>query len=363
MMAAAGHGGSAFDCWRSDEQLNVTYSMEGAQLLGRGKFSVVHRTTRIADGRAVVLKRIQVFDMGTKERNECMNEVKLLQSMTHPHIIAYLDCVIEHNELTVVMELAEQGDLSDLIKAALKAQRPLSEVEVWRHFSQIADALAYMHEKRVMHRDIKPSNVFVLAANHVKLGDLGVGRHFSSKTDMTHSTVRGDERAAGAAARPRALSSHTLPRTRTRALAGGDAVLHVARVHPGQDGLRLQVGHLVARLPAVRARQAAIALLRRQGARAARIARPHCPAAARLFSGPTSFDVLSQLRRWQVNFYVLGKKITSCQYEPVGDGYSAEVGELVSIMLQREPAERPTAVEVFERSRALLEARERAGGV
>ena len=33
----------------------------------------------------------------------------------------------------------------------------------------------------------------VLAANHVKLGDLGVGRHFSSKTDMTHSTVRGDE--------------------------------------------------------------------------------------------------------------------------------------------------------------------------
>ena len=59
----------------------------------------------------------------------------------------------------------------------------------------------------------------------------------------------------------------------------------------------------------------------------------------------------------QVNFYVLGKRITSCKYEPVGDAYSPELGELVSNTLQREPAERPTAAEVFERSRAQLEAR------
>ena len=235
-MATPATGASSFECWRSDEQLNVTYSMEGTQLLGRGKFSVVHRTTRISDGRPVALKRIQVFDMGKTERNECMNEIKLLQSMDHPHIIAYLDCVIEHNELTVVMELAEHGDLAGLIKAAAKAKRPLSEVEVWRHFSQIADALAYMHERRVMHRDIKPSNVFVLAANHVKLGDLGVGRHFSSKTDMVHSTVRGGERTVEADTRPPPpthppnpppLPRHSLKRARGT-VAGWHAILHVA---------------------------------------------------------------------------------------------------------------------------------------
>ena len=79
--------------------------------------------------------------------------------------------------------------MAGLIKTAAKAGQPLSEAVVWRHFSQIADALAYMHEKRVMHRDLKPANVFVTETNHVKLGDLGVGRHFSSKTDMVHSTV------------------------------------------------------------------------------------------------------------------------------------------------------------------------------
>ena len=50
--------------------------------------------------------------MGSNERNECMNEIKLLQSMDHPHIIAYLDCVIEHNELTVVMELVAAPPVS-----------------------------------------------------------------------------------------------------------------------------------------------------------------------------------------------------------------------------------------------------------
>ena len=56
-----------------------------------------------------VLCAHQVFDMGSSERNECMNEIRLLQSMKHPHIIDYLDCVIEHNELTVVMELVDSA--------------------------------------------------------------------------------------------------------------------------------------------------------------------------------------------------------------------------------------------------------------
>ena len=168
------------------------YFTEAVELLGRGKFSVVHRTRRREDGRPVALKKVQVFEMGTSERTECMNEIRLLQSMTHPHIIMYLDCVMERNELTVVMELAEHGDLAGLIREAALTGVALTEAAVLRNFTQIADALKYMHERRVMHRDIKPANVFITSVaptSCVKLGDLGVGRYFSSKTDMTHSTV------------------------------------------------------------------------------------------------------------------------------------------------------------------------------
>ena len=93
----------------SGETLSTSYHTEDIQLLGRGKFSVVHCTRRRSDGLSVALKTIQIFEMGTKERNECMNEIQLLQKMQHPHIIQYLDCVIEQNELTVVMELVRRA--------------------------------------------------------------------------------------------------------------------------------------------------------------------------------------------------------------------------------------------------------------
>ena len=267
------------------------YFTEAVELLGRGKFSVVHRTRRREDGRPVALKKVQVFEMGTSERTECMNEIRLLQSMTHPHIIMYLDCVMERNELTVVMELAEHGDLAGLIREAALTGVALTEAAVLRNFTQIADALKYMHERRVMHRDIKPANVFITSVaptSCVKLGDLGVGRYFSSKTDMTHSTV----------GTPYYMSPECIQ-------AGGG----------GGGGYDFKsdtwsLGCLLYELAALR----------------------------------------SPFYREKINFYLLGKRITSGTFDPLPGGFSAQLRELVDSVLRVDVAARASAADAYERA-------------
>ena len=60
---------------------------------------------------------------------------------------------------------------------------------IWRYFSQIADAIGYMHSKRIMHRDLKPANIFIDNEGDLKIGDLGLSRQLSSQTFEAFSRV------------------------------------------------------------------------------------------------------------------------------------------------------------------------------
>ena len=158
--------------------------------VGKGQFSEVFQAVHIQTNQKVALKKISIFEMlDAKARLDCIKEINLLQQLDHPNVIKHLTSFINQNDLYIVLELADGGDLAQLLRYFRKNQRLLTEPLIWRYFAQICDALEHMHSKRVMHRDIKPANVFMTSKGVVKLGDLGLGRFFNTGSVRADSLV------------------------------------------------------------------------------------------------------------------------------------------------------------------------------
>lgn len=88
-----------------------------------------------ADGKTVAVKRVDIFDMAAKKRERCLQEVQLLKTLSHPHIIKMVDSFIDENTLIICFEWAPAGDLKRLLRRHIERREPLSEhmVRTRRH--------------------------------------------------------------------------------------------------------------------------------------------------------------------------------------------------------------------------------------
>jgi serine/threonine protein kinase len=159
-------------------------------MVSKTKFSEVFKSRSLATGEFVALKKIEIFEiMEPQKRQKILREAELIKSLQHPNIINCFEHFIEDNVFVLVFEWAAQGDIKKLIKKAVQANSYFDERMLWVYCMQAADGVRHMHERRVLHRDIKPANIFVAADGSLKIGDLGLGREFSSKTVEAFSKV------------------------------------------------------------------------------------------------------------------------------------------------------------------------------
>ena len=153
-------------------------NFEILETIGEGTYSTVYQVRRIADNQIYALKKVKIESLSTKEKENSLNEVRILASVNSPYVISYKESFIDEMDQTlcIVMEFADDGDLFQKITFYEKNNLFFEEDEAWKLFIQITKGLRDLHEYNILHRDMKSANVFMFKNGIVKLGDLNVSK-------------------------------------------------------------------------------------------------------------------------------------------------------------------------------------------
>ena len=158
--------------------LSSLKDFEFGKTLGKGAFGMVCLVKRKYDGKIYAMKRIKVAQLSDKDKENALNEIRILYSLSHKNIIGYKDAFFDQSSktLNIVMEFANGGDISVKIKYNLKHKLHFGENIIWEYLIQILEGLNFLHENKIIHRDLKSANIFLMKDNTVKIGDLNVSK-------------------------------------------------------------------------------------------------------------------------------------------------------------------------------------------
>ena len=177
------------------------------RVLGQGGFGITYLATQVGLNRRVAIKEffkseycnrdaetshVTVPSEGSKElvtkfRNKFIKEAQNIASLKHPNIISIHDVFEDKGTAYYVMEYLDHGSLADVVKR----QGRLPEADALRYTRQIADALRYIHARKMSHLDVKPGNILIDEYNAAVLIDFGMSKHYDNEDKQTSMTPVG----------------------------------------------------------------------------------------------------------------------------------------------------------------------------
>ncbi|KAJ3006599.1 hypothetical protein HKX48_009576, partial [Thoreauomyces humboldtii] len=144
--------------------------------IGKGQFGAVYQALNMETGQVAAIKRIPLADRKEQGAQDLMQEVELLQSLTHPNIVKYLGFMLLDGYLNIILEFMECGSLQTVMKKySLLIPEKLAAVYV----EDILRGLVYLHDQGVVHCDLKCANILTTKDSTVKLSDFGVSKVLS----------------------------------------------------------------------------------------------------------------------------------------------------------------------------------------
>eukprot|EP00826_Nyctotherus_ovalis_P060314 TRINITY_DN8447_c0_g1_i2.p1 TRINITY_DN8447_c0_g1~~TRINITY_DN8447_c0_g1_i2.p1 ORF type:complete len:230 (-),score=58.14 TRINITY_DN8447_c0_g1_i2:797-1486(-) len=139
-------------------------------ILGKGTYGnvllVEHQDTK----EKYALKVIQKLRLESMyQLSNLEHEVAIQRRILHDNIIKVYDVMNDKENMYILMEYADGGNLFRYIRKKKK----LTEKEAYKLFVQIGSALNFLHKNSLLHRDIKPENILLTSDGEAKLCDFG----------------------------------------------------------------------------------------------------------------------------------------------------------------------------------------------
>ncbi|CDW83301.1 myosin light chain kinase [Stylonychia lemnae] len=150
------------------------YDVKG--VLGKGKFGQVRLAVHKKTGTKVAVKVIQKKGMQMHELELQKREIEVLKICQHPNIIRLLDVYENSENIYIVIEYMEGGDLFTYLE---KREFKITEDRARSIAHQIAAALYYIHSYAIAHRDLKLENIMMVEegdTSDLKLVDFGLSK-------------------------------------------------------------------------------------------------------------------------------------------------------------------------------------------
>lgn len=138
---------------------NEAYCHPNCELLGQGKYGVVHRLREPKTGHFRVIKTCQASPGWGSARLTL--EAKILQNLDHPHVLRIFAWYEYGDTLSMIMDDCRGGELLKVVKAGRQANEIIPEAWVATSMRQSFSALAYIHSKGLVHKDVKGANLLL----------------------------------------------------------------------------------------------------------------------------------------------------------------------------------------------------------
>jgi len=151
--------------------MNGIGQYEFVRFIGSGSFAGVWECRYLATGESFAAKIISVSDVIKNEYYpHFKNELLIHSRIRHPNISQLKDVLIDRDNIYIVLELCDGGDLNEIVQS----ENGLNEESAKHYFYQIMGAISHIHRLGVAHRDIKLDNILITSDDDAKLTDFGL---------------------------------------------------------------------------------------------------------------------------------------------------------------------------------------------